>query len=100
MNRLREIREIKKMTLEQVAKGAETSIQQVQRLEKGDRRLTTVWITRLSKALGVRPSEIVPDLADESYPPDAQELLDIYLTLADEEREAFLKILRGHKRIS
>lgn len=64
-NRLREIRLAKDLTLEEVAQKAGTSNQQILRLEKGQRRLTTDWIQRLSKALGVPPSEIVPALEDK-----------------------------------
>lgn len=64
-NRLREIRLSKDLTLEEVAQKAGTSNQQILRLEKGQRRLTTDWIRRLAKALNVAPSEIVPALEDE-----------------------------------
>jgi transcriptional regulator with XRE-family HTH domain len=36
-----------------------TSGQQIEKLEKGDRRLTVDWIERVSKALGVDPAELI-----------------------------------------
>jgi transcriptional regulator with XRE-family HTH domain len=65
-NRLREIREEKGLTLEEVAELVETSNQQIFRLEMGQRKLTLEWLSRLSAALGVSPLEIVPDLAEKA----------------------------------
>ena len=59
MNRIKELREKAGLTLEQLAVGAGTSFQQVQRLEKGERRLTDVWMRRLAPPLGVRPEELM-----------------------------------------
>jgi transcriptional regulator with XRE-family HTH domain len=52
-----------------------TSSQQIERLEKGERRLTVEWIERLANALDVDPSELMavngeqfamtPEVADE-----------------------------------
>jgi transcriptional regulator with XRE-family HTH domain len=52
-----------------------TSAQQIERLEKGERRLTVEWIERLAKGLGVDPAELIagqgeqfimsPEVADE-----------------------------------
>lgn len=36
-----------------------TSGQQIEKLEKGDRRLTVEWIERLARALGVDPAELI-----------------------------------------
>jgi transcriptional regulator with XRE-family HTH domain len=52
-----------------------TSSQQIERLEKGERRLTVEWIERIAKGLGVDPAELIagepqrftmtPEVADE-----------------------------------
>ena len=52
-----------------------TSSQQIERLEKGERRLTVEWIERIANGLGVDPSELItgngeqfvmtPEVADE-----------------------------------
>ena len=36
-----------------------TSSQQIERLEKGERRLTVEWIERIAKGLGVDPAELI-----------------------------------------
>ena len=67
-NRIKQLREARGLTLEQVATAAGTSLQQVQRLENGKRRLTDDWMRRLALPLGVAPAAL---LADE--PPDIRE---------------------------
>lgn len=47
-----------------------TSPQQVERLEKGQRRLTTDWIEKAASALGVAPTAIISN--DELPPPNAR----------------------------
>ena len=48
------------MTLEQTAALANTSNQQVWRLEKGERELTVRWMERLADALACAPSDFLP----------------------------------------
>lgn len=71
------IREAKGMSRTQLAQrlSPQTSSQQIERLEKGERRLTVDWIERLAQGLGVDPSELIagdanqfvmtPEVADE-----------------------------------
>lgn len=58
-NRLREIRLERKLTLDQVAKAAGTTNQQVGMLERGERRLTVEWMERLAPVLRVQPAELL-----------------------------------------
>jgi len=58
-NRIKEIRTQKGMTLQQVADKAGTTKAQVMKLEKGDRRLTDVWMVRLSIAMSCDPKELL-----------------------------------------
>lgn len=60
-NQIRKIRQHKRMTLEQVAEKAETSFAQIQKLEKGERRLTVDWMQRIAKALGCAPQDLISD---------------------------------------
>jgi transcriptional regulator with XRE-family HTH domain len=70
MNRIKELRDLAGLTLEQVAEKADTSFQQVQRLETGKRRLTEKWMRQLAPALGVQPHELMTGSAD---PPSRQD---------------------------
>lgn len=91
---LRKIRLAKGLKLREVAERAETSIQQVQRLENGERKLTTEWIEKLSKALDCEPSDIVPSLATQ-HDRENLEILDIIKRLPRDERGALLAYLRS-----
>ncbi|HEV7283443.1 MAG TPA: helix-turn-helix domain-containing protein [Kaistia sp.] len=57
--RLREIRQERGLTLEQLAQLVGTSNQQISMLEQGKRRLTADWMRKLSKALGVNLEELI-----------------------------------------
>ena len=61
INRLRAIRKEKGMTLADVAAACEppTTPQTVGRIETGTRTLSTDWMERLGKALGVEPASLV-----------------------------------------
>lgn len=59
-NRIAEWRHRRGLTLEQLAARADTTHQQVMRLEKGQRRLTLEWLQRLSAALEVTPADLLP----------------------------------------
>ncbi|MCZ4279782.1 LexA family transcriptional regulator [Kiloniella laminariae] len=58
-NRIKELRLAKGLTLQQVADKAGTTKAQVMKLEKGDRRLTDLWMVRLSIALACDPKELM-----------------------------------------
>ncbi len=60
LNRIAEWRHRRGLTLEQLAARTETTHQQVQRLEKGQRRLTVDWMQRLAMALDIAPAELLP----------------------------------------
>lgn len=69
VNFLREIRKEKKLTLEQVAERADASTAQIQKLERGERRLTIDWVRRLAVALDVTEAEILGiEVAGDSNP--------------------------------
>lgn len=59
-NRLRHWRTFRGLTLEQLAAAAQTSHQQILRLERGERRLTLDWMVRLAPPLGIEPRDLLP----------------------------------------
>ncbi len=63
-NRLRFWRTHRGLTLEQLADAAQTSHQQIMRLERGERRLTLDWMIRLAQPLGIEPRHLLPDSPD------------------------------------
>ncbi len=68
-NRLRHWRTHRGLTLEQLAEAAETSHQQIMRLERGERRLTLDWMIRLAKPLGIEPRDLLPASPDPPTSP-------------------------------
>jgi len=65
-NRLREIRKAKGLTLEGLAALVGSSNQQIQRLEKGERRLSDEWMRTLGQALGVAPWAFFPEFEGDA----------------------------------
>jgi transcriptional regulator with XRE-family HTH domain len=69
INRIRDIRKEKGMTLADLAEACDppTTAQTIGRLETGMRNLSTKWMDRIGKALGVSPEALVR--AEESQHP-------------------------------
>lgn len=59
VNRIAAIRAEKGLGLSEIARLAKTTPAQIQKLERGERRLTVEWMQRLSAAMGVMPSELL-----------------------------------------
>lgn len=58
-NRIRELREARGLTLDQLAQAVGTTNQQVSHLELGKRELTVAWLRRLADVLGCHPWALV-----------------------------------------
>ena len=66
-NRIKELREVRGLTLQQVADAAGTSLQQIQRLENGLRRLTDEWMRRIAPVLGVHPAALLLEFPSQKH---------------------------------
>ena len=60
MNRVREWRHRRELSIEELARRSRTSPSQISKLERGQRRLTVEWMSRLAKALGCRSEDLLP----------------------------------------
>ncbi|HLY56366.1 MAG TPA: LexA family transcriptional regulator [Stellaceae bacterium] len=60
-NRLREWREREGLSMQALAERIGTSAPQINKLEKGERRLTLDWMTRLAAGLGCEPRDLMPE---------------------------------------
>lgn len=71
-NRIREFRE--RAGLSQAALGAKvhTGQSQIDRLEKGERRLTVDWLTRIAAALEIEPNDLLSEPAAVGRPDNRQ----------------------------
>lgn len=58
-NRIKEFRERAGLSMAALAEKAGMSSSQVNKLEKGERGLTDVWMRRLATALGCRPADLL-----------------------------------------
>ncbi len=67
-NNIQKLRKQKGLTMKDLADLAGTSQQQIDRLEKGTRRITAEWMERLSKALSCRPTDIINFSTPETKP--------------------------------
>lgn len=77
MNRIRELRKAKGLTIEKLAEQLDTSNSMISMLEKGDRRLNSDWLQKLALVLGCAPSDIISDKGYSQSDADAlYELLD------------------------
>jgi phage repressor protein C with HTH and peptisase S24 domain len=59
MNKIRDIRLAKGWSMQKLAEAAGTTRAQIDKLEKGERRLTVDWLVRLAKPLGTDPRELM-----------------------------------------
>lgn len=59
-NRVRELREERGYSLQFVAKRIETTPQNLAMIERGERRLSLPWMTKIAKALDCTPADLLP----------------------------------------
>ena len=72
-NRIKELRLARHWSLEKLGTRAETTRQQIYKLENGELRLSQGWMERLAAAFGdgVRPADLLPDQELQSPVPSA-----------------------------
>ena len=59
-NRLKEFRDLAGLSMQALAERVGTTAPQINKLEKGERRLTLDWMTRLAAALGIEAKDLLP----------------------------------------
>lgn len=72
MNRIRQIRENRSFSQTQLAEMIGTSQPTINRLEKGQRKLTVEWMQKIAAALQVAPSDLLPEAALAEFREDAE----------------------------
>ena len=60
MNRVREWRRRKGLSVAELARLTRTTASQISKIERGQRRLTVEWLGRLAPALGCRRQDLLP----------------------------------------
>ncbi len=99
MNRIRELRLRRGLSLDESARLVGTSVQQLSRLERGERRLTDAWMRRIAVAFGVHPATLLANFGpntDEFVQLSEEEraLVDFWHTLVETERAMILAYAR------
>lgn len=88
-NRIKELREDRGLTLEQLAEKVGTSHTQISRLEHGKRRLDINWMQRVAKALVCQPQDL---MVPGALPAELAELAAIAADLTDAQRKAWINM--------
>lgn len=60
-NHIAALRHKRGWSLNDLARAAGTTKAQIQKLERGERRLSLEWLERIARALGVKVSELLPE---------------------------------------
>lgn len=75
-NRVREIRKMRKLTIEELAEKLKVPYSTIQKLDAGAVDLDTQWMRKLSAALDVKPYELLPrEMQPEEITPEEREIL-------------------------
>lgn len=92
-NRIGVLRRERGLSLADLAKAAGTTKAQIQKLERGDRRLSLEWMERLAGALKVKPSDLLPaGSVSCQHGPEEREILEIVSRLPVEDRVLVVRI--------
>ena len=105
-DRIRAQRELRGWKQEDLAAAVGTTGQQISRLETGARQLTEKWLSRLARALGCTPADLLPETVrvarPQPRPRDFQPLngtelmlLDFWRGLTPENQYVILRIVQG-----
>lgn len=91
-NCIREIRMMKGISAYKLAEMIGTSKDQIEKLQKGERRLTDSWLKRLSEALGCTKAELLGE--SPALTPQDMALINLYNALPPEHQETILKLAK------
>ncbi len=90
--RIRELRERAGLSQDQLAVLANTSQPQIDRLEKGGRRVTIEWLLRLASALGCAPADLLPDATGGE--PIEMEFVRRFRRISTANQQSVMKLVR------
>ena len=89
-NYIRELRDARGWSQEELAGRTGTTNQQIGRLELGQRRLTAEWMYRLADALECHPTDLL-DGGPARLKPRTRAIADIFEGLNEDQQDAFFK---------
>jgi transcriptional regulator with XRE-family HTH domain len=92
-NRIAVLRHERELTLAALAQRVGTTKAQIQKLERGHRRLSLGWMDRLARALGVKMSDLLPaDQVACQHAPIEIALLGVFAQLPEDDRIILVRI--------
>jgi len=94
-NRIGVLRRVKGFSLTDLAKAVGTTKAQIQKLERGDRRLSLDWMERLARALDVKMSDLLPtnEVACQHDPAEAA-ILSMIANLPEADRTILVQMAK------
>lgn len=99
-NRISALRLERGLSLTELAKLAGTTKSQIQKLERGDRRLSLDWMERISRALRVKLSDLLPvENLSPQFDPDELIILDLMRRLPKNDKAALIRIAREFSEV-
>lgn len=97
-NRLREHREAKGITIEELAKQLDCSPSTISRLESGEMKMTDLWAPKLVEALGIVSVQLITGLNVVPKNEAEEDMLRAYQELDTESRAAIAHAIRALAR--
>ena len=98
MNRIREIREERGLSLAAIAEKVGITVPHLSRLERGLRPLTDTWMKRIAPVLGVTPQDLLPPTQPGAKTVEELEQtrwLELWMRLTVRERRAVLEFINA-----
>lgn len=77
VNRIREWRTKRDWSLQQLAEASGTTRAQIDKLERGERRLTVDWMMRLAAPLGCLPADLLPASSAPAPAPEPERMIPV-----------------------
>ena len=90
-NFVRDRREAAGLTREALARKIGCGVTTIVQIERGEMRLSDVWIYRIAEGLGCYPADLL-DGGPERLTPRDRTVLDIFRTLSPEDQDRFIKL--------
>ena len=94
-NRIRELREGRGWSQQQLADQINTTHGTVSRIETGERKLTDKWVRLISGALAVHPGELFRRLDETETEAAAREAVELVALMSPEDRQSWLSLGRS-----
>ena len=89
------LRQQRGLSLGDLAKAAGTTKAQIQKLERGDRRLSLEWMERLARAMDTKISDLLPpEEVSCAHEQDTAVLLEVLSRLSREDRAVLVPIVK------